>query len=310
MSALSAGAACAAAALAAGAGYNAYRWMEQARQRAHHRDMVRASEKALSDGMGSSADARVIAFLERQSMVASSAVAWELPDALARSRWFHAEAHYAGLAGSVSLPGFCMARMKLAAAGACMGAVLGAVFSVPCALVLGFVGLYFGASAPKRALGHRIEWRTQEMERHLPEMLDVIAIGMRSGLSFDRSLQIYAARFPSLLAGEMASAQRKWSSGLERRADALRELAATYRSMVFARVVESIIRALRFGTAMVQGLEDAAREARTAYRAQRQEQVAKAPVKMMIPTGTLILPAMLIMVLGPVLLELMGGGSL
>ena len=44
-----------------------------------------------------------------------------------------------------------------------------------------------------------------------------------------------------------------------------------------------------------------------AYRARRQEQVAKAPVKMMVPTGTLILPAMLIMVLGPVLLEMAGG---
>ena len=34
---------------------------------------------------------------------------------------------------------------------------------------------------------------------------------------------------------------------------------------------------------------------------------AKAPVKMMVPTGVLILPAMLMLVLGPVLLELAGG---
>ena len=42
-------------------------------------------------------------------------------------------------------------------------------------------------------------------------------------------------------------------------------------------------------------------------QAQVEERVAKAPVKMMIPTGTLILPAMLLLVLGPVLLELMEG---
>ena len=37
--------------------------------------------------------------------------------------------------------------------------------------------------------------------------------------------------------------------------------------------------------------------------------MARAPttVKMMVPTGTLILPAMLLLVLGPVLLELMEG---
>lgn len=35
--------------------------------------------------------------------------------------------------------------------------------------------------------------------------------------------------------------------------------------------------------------------------------MAKAPVKMMMPTGALILPAMLLLVLGPVLLELANG---
>ena len=51
----------------------------------------------------------------------------------------------------------------------------------------------------------------------------------------------------------------------------------------------------------------AAEQARAARKAQVEERVAKAPVKMMIPTGTLILPAMLLLVLGPVLLELMEG---
>ena len=47
--------------------------------------------------------------------------------------------------------------------------------------------------------------------------------------------------------------------------------------------------------------------ASSGYKARRQEAVAKAPVKMMVPTGVLILPAMLMLVLGPVLLELAGG---
>ena len=61
------------------------------------------------------------------------------------------------------------------------------------------------------------------------------------------------------------------------------------------------------GATMADNLEDAAREARSGYKARRQEAVAKAPVKMMVPTGVLILPAMLMLVLGPVLLELAGG---
>ena len=59
---------------------------------------------------------------------------------------------------------------------------------------------------------------------------------------------------------------------------------------------------------MVEGLEAESIQVRNACKAQREERIAKAPVKMMVPTGVLILPAMLILVLGPVLLELMNGG--
>ena len=57
----------------------------------------------------------------------------------------------------------------------------------------------------------------------------------------------------------------------------------------------------------VEGLEEAAQESRNLYKAKQEEIVSKAPVKMMIPTGTLIFPAMLILVLGPILLELGSG---
>lgn len=309
MSVMSAGVACVAAGLAGGAGYNAFRWIEQMRQRARHRDTVRAADGngAQARAVNGPGDARIIDMLVRQSIVAQRMDA-PVSEALMRSPWFQRNARYAGLDGTVSEEGFCLTRVKLAAMGLGVGAIFGALFSVPLAAVLGLVGLYFGAAAPKRAIKHRIDWRTQQMERHLPEMLDVVAIGMRSGLSFDRSLQIYASRFPTFLANEFATAQRKWTSGLERRDEALRQLAASYDSAIFARVMESIIRSIRFGTSMVEGLEDVARESRVAYRTRRQEQVAKAPVKMMIPTGTLILPAMLILVMGPVLLEMVGGG--
>ena len=63
----------------------------------------------------------------------------------------------------------------------------------------------------------------------------------------------------------------------------------------------------RFGSSLAESLESAAAEARAEHRARLEERVAKAPVKMMMPTGALILPAMLLLVLGPVLLELANG---
>ena len=68
-----------------------------------------------------------------------------------------------------------------------------------------------------------------------------------------------------------------------------------------------ISRSLRFGSSLTGSLDSVAVQVRKEYRARKEEEVAKAPVKMMVPTGVLILPAMLILVLGPVMLELMVG---
>ena len=87
----------------------------------------------------------------------------------------------------------------------------------------------------------------------------------------------------------------------------MHDLSQSYDCEQLARVVETIIRGLRLGTALVGGLEEAAAQTREAHKAAVEERVAKAPVKMMIPTGTLILPAMLLLVMGPVFLELAGG---
>ena len=145
------------------------------------------------------------------------------------------------------------------------------------------------------------------MERHLAEMLDVMALGLRSGLSFERSLDLYLSHFDSMLAQAFGLAKKQWLSGLMTREEALRKVAASYDSPVMARVIEDMVRSLRFGSSLAESLEMSASEVRSSYRSKKEEQVAKAPVKMMVPTGALILPAMLIMVLGPVLLELMEG---
>lgn len=138
-------------------------------------------------------------------------------------------------------------------------------------------------------------------------MLDVVSLGLRSGLTFDRSLKIYTQHFKNNFSDECNLVQRKWESGITLRETALRDFAKKYSNPMFARVIENIIRSIRFGSSLVESLESAAEESRTLYKSKQEEIVAKAPVKMMIPTGTLILPAMLMMILGPVLLELIGG---
>lgn len=213
----------------------------------------------------------------------------------------------AGLEGRVDEDGLRAARLRLAGMGTAAGAVVGAVISLELGLLLAAVAAAAGLYAPTWALRRLERERALELERSLPEMLEVVALGLRSGLSFDRSFQLYSMHFPSSFARSCASAQKSWSLGLRTRDEALRELAQSYRSDQLERTAERIVRSLRFGSALAPDLEAAAAEARARRRSQVEERVAKAPVKMMVPTGALILPAMLILILGPILLELMQG---
>lgn len=305
-----------AVATAAGLGAAAARIMVRWRQRWRYRAAAQGDGCPAGlrhatgvTGMGeSSFDVRIIAYamrIEQQS--ARPQFHFVAPAPLRERPWMEERASPAGLEGRLGSRGFWEARVRLALGGALAGCAMGLLTTVELGAFLAVVGALVGWRALPWAVRRRTRERAESMERDLSEMLDVVALGMRSGLSFDRSLQLYTDHFKTLLAESFRSAHRQWTCGLASRPDALRAVAASYDSALLGRVVENVIRSLRFGATLADNLEDAAREARSGYRARKQEQVAKAPVKMMVPTGALILPAMLILVLGPVLLELAGG---
>lgn len=213
----------------------------------------------------------------------------------------------AGLDGQVSVQGLCRARLLLAACGGCAGALGGLLFTP----AFGALACIAGTAAGWLSVGHmlagRIADRRKGLESHLSQALEVICLGLRAGLSFDRSLALYCTCFEGTLARELQGALSLWQAGMKTREEALRDLAATYDSHVLERTVDGIVRSLRFGSSLADGLEALAQESRQAHRAHVEEEVMKAPVKMMVPVGVLILPSMLMLVLGPVLLDLMNG---
>ena len=223
-------------------------------------------------------------------------------------RSFEEMRRLSGCRDAIDFEGYAELRARLAVMGGALGACAGALLSVQLMVALMLVGAVAGFLAPAAVLRARMRKRADSAERHLPEMLDVIALGMRSGMSFDTSLALYGRHFDTMLSRELMNSQRQWLSGLTMRDEALRSVASSYDSVILSRTFETVIRSIRYGTSMVESLESDAAEARSAYKATKEEKVAKAPVKMMVPTGVLILPAMLILVMGPVLLELMEGG--
>ena len=151
--------------------------------------------KGISDG--------VVSFVEARSRVAKKRSA--RPVSPRREEALVQVIRQAGLASSASIAGFLSARLRLALFAAAAGALLGCALSSELAVLLAAAGGLWGFSAPKRALEKRKKERAEELERHLPEMLEVISLGLRSGLSFDRSLDVYLDHFDTLLSRSLAS---------------------------------------------------------------------------------------------------------
>lgn len=213
----------------------------------------------------------------------------------------------AGLAGQVDLEGCIRVRRNLAIGLALGGFACGLMFSELLAFILLCVGFLVGYHLIQAALAQEVEARCSSVEHELSQLIEVLVLGLRSGLSFDRSLSFYCHYFSCGLSDLCERLQTQWNHGLITREDGLRSVAESYDSNLLERIMDSIIRSLRFGTSMAETLSNAGVEIRATRKTKLEERVAKAPVKMLIPIGTLILPAMLIFILGPIILELIGG---
>ena len=291
-------------------------WKGRKVLRARRRNIALGTqEQALSRRASSSLHDRIIAYAERLTRLLfvgltdpiTPSVRSKRAGATRSGALFKERAQAAGCAKSITVSAFCEARTRFAIAGGLIGALVGALLSPVLVLALGASGALVGWLLPMMALRRATRIRAIDAERHLSEMLEVVALGLRSGMTFDRSFALYGIHFENDFARSCEKAYRSWSLGLMSREEALRDLAASYDCEQLSQIVDSIVRSLRFGSSLAGILEEASAQSRAAYRAAVEERVAKAPVKMMLPTGTLILPAMLLLVMGPILLELING---
>lgn len=139
------------------------------------------------------------------------------------------------------------------------------------------------------------------------EMVDIVRLGLLAGLSFDASLALYCENGRGLLAREMDRARMSWQMGLCSREVALRRAAGTVGVRQLESFAAAVDQAYVLGAPLADTLAQQASEMRSAQRAEVERDIERAPVKLLIPTGTLILPALLLSILGPLLA---GGGML
>ncbi len=135
----------------------------------------------------------------------------------------------------------------------------------------------------------------------LPVMLDVLTLGLAAGLSFDASLELYCERYSGELSGALSESMLAWRMGIRSREAELGRLGDELGIPAFRRFASMVSESLAFGTPLAEALERQGEAIRDEQRSQVEEEIERVPVKMLVPLGTLIVPAMLVAILGPLL---------
>lgn len=152
--------------------------------------------------------------------------------------------------------------------------------------------------APALLVESRAQRRMDNVDRDLPELIDLLIATIEAGLGFAGSLQLVADRFEGPLGQELRLTLHEQSMGLsnERALANLLERCETPSVRAFVRAVSQ---GETLGVSIGMMMRNLAAETRKRRRQAANERVQKAPVKMLFPLVFMIFPALLIVLLYP-----------
>lgn len=175
--------------------------------------------------------------------------------------------------------------------------------------VAGFgLGFYF----PMMWLNQKIKKRQEEVTKALPDALDLLTICVEAGLGFDAAMSKVAEKWDNELSRAFAKTVQEMQLGKIRR-EALRNLANSLEVPDVTSFAAAIIQADQLGVSMAKVMRIQSEQMREKRRQRAEEKARQAPVKIMIPTIFLIFPSLLIVLLGPAIIQVKqvfaGGGG-
>jgi tight adherence protein C len=179
------------------------------------------------------------------------------------------------------------------------------------AIVLGLLFMIVGGAvgyiAPEFWLGKKIAARSMAMVLQLPDALDLLTISVEAGLGFDAALAKVVEKMEGPLVDEFRQALAEVRMGRTRR-EALRDVANRADAQPVSNFIGAIVQAEQLGVPIAKVLQIQSNQLRIERRQRAEEAAAKAPVKMLFPMVGCIFPTIFIVILGPAIVTVMGGG--
>jgi len=165
--------------------------------------------------------------------------------------------------------------------------------------VLGAAG-FFVADLLIRNMGEK---RQIEIQKSLPDAMDMMTVCVEAGLGFDSALSRVALNLEGPMAEECARVLQEMQFGMSR-TEALRSLVNRTDVGELRTFVSSLIQSSELGISIGIVLREQAKEMRIRRRQRAEEQAQKLPVKILLPLITCLLPAMFVVILGPALIHI------
>lgn len=171
-------------------------------------------------------------------------------------------------------------------------------------VVIGLIGYMI----PGMWLSRKIKSRKLEIQRSLPDAIDLLTISVEAGLGFDPALHRVAEKWDNELTREFRRMLNEVRMGMSRR-QALREMANRINVDDLNVFIASIIQADQLGVSITQVLRVQSKQMRMRRRQRAEAMAHKAPIKMLFPMILLIFPALYVVILGPAIPKILEGFS-
>ncbi len=146
--------------------------------------------------------------------------------------------------------------------------------------------------------------RRTNMEKELPDLLDLMVISIEAGLGFDAALQRVVQKSKGPLSQEFNQCLQEMRMGKTRK-EALKDLVRRNEEGDLSAFVGAIIQADQLGVSVGNVLRTQADQLRVKRKQKIEEKAMKAPVKMLIPMVLFIFPTIFLILLGPSVIQMM-----
>ncbi len=164
-----------------------------------------------------------------------------------------------------------------------------------------------GFVAPDAVINRKAEERQDAIRSSLPETLDQLTVVVEAGLGFDSALRKLVSSSEGPLVDEFARSIRAMRLGLQR-GDALEQIGERTEVPEVRQFVAAMRQADTLGVPIAKVLRTQSEHMRKLQKLEAEEAALKLPVKMTFPMVFCMLPALFVIILGPIAIRQLAGG--